>query len=66
MENGFHGRTLATLSDLYRQQAETRLNLLPAVLTPFLLALLAVVIGLVIVALFAPLISLIAAVSSPG
>ena len=32
-------RTLATLSEMYQQQAETRLNLIPGLLTPLLILL---------------------------
>ncbi|MDQ3440397.1 MAG: type II secretion system F family protein [Planctomycetota bacterium] len=55
--------TLAALSELYQQQAEVRLNLIPAILTPLMLIFTAVIIGLVVLGLFAPLISLIQAVS---
>ena len=55
--------TLAALAELYQQQAEVRLNLIPAILTPLMLIFTAVIIGLVVLGLFAPLISLIQAVS---
>src|SRR5690606_2759761 len=55
--------TLATLSRMYQDQAELRLTLIPSVLTPLLLMVVAMVIGFLILALFAPLISLIQAVS---
>lgn len=55
--------TLGTLAEMYQQQAEVRLNLIPAILTPLLLIVTAMIIGLVILGLFAPLISLIQAVS---
>ena len=52
------GSTLDSLSDMYRRQAETRLEAVPGVLTPLLVLLIAFMIGFVIVALFAPLVSL--------
>lgn len=55
--------SLAALAELYQQQAEVRLNLIPAILTPLMLIFTAVIIGLVVLGLFAPLISLIQAVS---
>ena len=55
--------TLGTLSDMYQQQAETRLALLPSLLTPLLLILIAVAIGFVVLALFLPFISLIQAMT---
>ena len=56
-------RTLATLSEMYQQQAEVRLNLIPGLLTPVLILLVALLIGFTILGLFAPLISLIQNVS---
>jgi type II secretory pathway component PulF len=55
--------TLETLSRMYQQQAEMRLNILPAILTPVLIVLIASIVGLVVVGLFAPFITLIQAVS---
>jgi type II secretory pathway component PulF len=57
---------LETLSIMYHQQAELRLNSIAAVLTPLLLIGVAILIAFVVLALFAPLISLIQTVSSPG
>lgn len=54
---------LAALAELYQQQAEVRLNLIPAILTPLMLIVTAAVIGLVVLGLFAPLMSLIQAVA---
>jgi type IV pilus assembly protein PilC len=59
-------RTLATLSEMYQQQAETRLNLVPGVLTPLLIVLMAVLIGMVILGLFLPFIGLIQSLSGGG
>jgi len=59
------GGAMTTLSEMYQQQAQLRLSLLPAVLTPLLLILMAVVIGFVILGMFLPLISLIQNISSP-
>ena len=50
--------TMATLSEMYQQQADMRLAILPAILTPILVLLIAVVIGCVIAALFLPFLSL--------
>jgi type IV pilus assembly protein PilC len=50
--------TLATLSQMYQQQAEMRLALLPGILTPILVVLMAGVIGCVIAALFLPFLQL--------
>ena len=55
--------TLGTLSEMYQQQAETRLALLPSLLTPILIILIAITIGFVILALFVPFISLIQAMT---
>lgn len=49
---------LETLSRMYEQQAEMRLASLQAVLTPLLLVSVALLIGITIVGLFAPMISL--------
>jgi type IV pilus assembly protein PilC len=57
--------SLETLALMYHQQAELRLNSVAAVLAPVCLLLVAALIGFVIVALFAPLISLIQSVSGP-
>lgn len=46
--------TLAMLSSMYQQQAEMRLAVLPTILTPILVVLVAGLIGIVIAALFLP------------
>jgi type IV pilus assembly protein PilC len=51
--------TLATLSEMYQQQAQTRLNMIPGLLTPILILIVAMVIGIVVVALFLPFLTLI-------
>jgi type IV pilus assembly protein PilC len=51
--------TLGTLSEMYQQQAEVRLGMIPALLTPVMIILVACVIGFVIVGLFYPLILMI-------
>ncbi len=63
---GVLAEVLGTLSQMYQQQARAKVGLIPAVLTPLMLALLSGIIGLVIVAMFAPLISLIRSVSGGG
>ena len=62
-ESGDLPRTLATLSEMYQQQAETRLNLIPGLLTPVLILLVSLLIGLVILGLFLPFITLIQSIS---
>lgn len=57
---------LATLSQMYQQQARAKVAVIPAVLTPIMLGLLTGIIGLVIMAMFMPLIQLIQAVSGGG
>jgi type II secretory pathway component PulF len=57
---------LATLSEMYQQQAQLRLSMLPAVLAPVLLIIVALVVGTIIAALILPLISLIQSISSPA
>jgi type IV pilus assembly protein PilC len=64
---GVLAEVLGTLSQMYQQQARAKVGLIPAVLTPIMLALLTGIIGFVIVAMFAPLITLIQSVSGgPG
>jgi type IV pilus assembly protein PilC len=58
--------TLETLSEMYQQQAEVRAGMIPALLTPLLVILVAIVIGFVILGLFFPLISLIRHMSGGG
>jgi type IV pilus assembly protein PilC len=57
--------TLATLSDLYEQQAEHRLRMLPSIITPVLMILIAMVICTGIAALFTPIMQYIKALTSP-
>lgn len=56
---------LLSLSQLYQQQAELRLGAAEVILMPMLIIFLGIIIGLVVMAMFAPMISLIDAVSSP-
>ena len=56
---------LDTLSGLYERQAETRARVIPTVLTPLSLALIATVIGLMIMALLMPLIRIIHYIAGP-
>ena len=62
-ENRDLAGTLGTLAEMYQQQAETRLNLIPGLLTPIMILIMAVMIGLVILGLFMPLVSLIQAIT---
>jgi type IV pilus assembly protein PilC len=63
---GVLAEVLGTLSQMYQQQARAKVALIPAVLTPLMLALLSGIIGFVIVGMFAPLIQLIQSVSGGG
>jgi type II secretory pathway component PulF len=54
---------LDNLSTMYQQQAQTRLALIPGLLTPVLIIMIAVIIGAVVAALFLPFISLIRAIT---
>lgn len=56
---------LATLATLYQQQAEVRLNSVGTLLTPLLMLPVALLIGGAILAVMAPILSLIRAISSP-
>jgi type IV pilus assembly protein PilC len=51
--------TLGTLSEMYQQQAETRLVMVPGLLAPVLVILMACVIGVVILAMFLPFLTLV-------
>jgi len=53
--------TLATLSEMYQQQAEMRIGSIPVLLTPLLVILVGVMVGTVILGLFLPFLSLISA-----
>ncbi len=55
--------TLETLSQMYQQQAEMRLRILPAVLTPILLLLVAGCVGFVMIAVLLPLFKIMSAFS---
>jgi type IV pilus assembly protein PilC len=55
--------TLATLSRMYQQQAQAKVGLIPAVLTPLLLALLTGIIGFIILAMFMPFATLLRSIS---
>ncbi|HEY8668607.1 MAG TPA: type II secretion system F family protein [Tepidisphaeraceae bacterium] len=50
--------TLGTLSGLYQRQAEIRLGVIPAILTPLLLIIIALTIGAVIAAVYFPIVNL--------
>jgi type IV pilus assembly protein PilC len=54
---------LATLSDMYQQQAQLRLALLPGLLTPILVIVIAIIIGTIILALFLPFLTLLRIIS---
>jgi type IV pilus assembly protein PilC len=47
-------QTLATLSQMYQQQAQAKVGVIPVVLTPLLLVLLTLIIGFIILAMFMP------------
>jgi type II secretory pathway component PulF len=54
---------MGTLSDMYQQQAETRLVMIPGVLTPILIIIVAIILGFVIGGLFLPFVTLIRALT---
>jgi type II secretory pathway component PulF len=56
---------LNTLSLMFQQQAEMKLAMAPTILTPILIMCLAIMIGFVIIAMFAPMIALVSSVSGP-
>jgi type IV pilus assembly protein PilC len=56
---------LATLSNLYEQQAELRLGAVEVTLTPLVILFIGLLVGLLLAAIFAPMISLISSISSP-
>jgi type IV pilus assembly protein PilC len=62
-QNGDLAGTLAALTDMYQQQAEVRLGMIPGLLTPILILFVAGVISVVIAGLFLPLLSLIQALT---
>lgn len=55
--------TLATLTQMYEQQADYRLRLLPTIITPLFVFGLGLVIGTIVIAMFLPLVKLIQSVS---
>jgi type II secretory pathway component PulF len=55
---------MTMLSDMYQQQSEARLTLIPSLLAPVLIIVVAVVIGFVIAGLFLPFINLLHAITS--
>jgi type II secretory pathway component PulF len=56
-------QTLATLAQMYQQQAQAKVGVIPAVLTPILLTMLTGIIGFIILAMFLPFVNLLSAVS---
>ena len=54
---------LATLSQMYEEQAEHQLRLMPAILSPLMIVLMGGAIGLCVLAMFLPLVKLIQSVS---
>jgi type II secretory pathway component PulF len=64
--NGNLPETLAALSEMYRHQAHARVGIIPAVLTPLLMAILLCVVGILVLAMFAPFIAMIQSVSGGG
>jgi len=55
--------TLATLSNLYEQQTEHRLQLLPSIITPVLMMIVAIAIIIGVAALFLPMVTYIRALT---
>jgi len=62
-DKGSLSETLATLGDMYQQQADSRLTLLPLVVTPLLMFVAMIGIGTMIGAVFLPFVKLIQSVS---
>jgi type II secretory pathway component PulF len=56
-------QTLGTLAHMYREQAQAKVGVIPAVLTPLLLTVLTCAIGLIILAMFLPFVTLINTIS---
>jgi type II secretory pathway component PulF len=56
-------QTLGTLAHMYREQAQAKVGVIPAVLTPLLLTILTCAIGFIILAMFLPFVNLISAIS---
>jgi type II secretory pathway component PulF len=56
---------LNTLSTMFQQQAEMKMAMIPTVLTPLLIIVMACLLAFVVVAMFAPMIALISSVSGP-
>jgi type IV pilus assembly protein PilC len=50
--------SLAGLAHMYQQEAELRLTALPSIIVPILITILAMMVGFVIIAMFAPLVAL--------
>jgi type IV pilus assembly protein PilC len=55
--------TLDALSDLYRRQADLRVDIVPTVLTPLLVILIAITVGFVLAGLFLPMVNYLNAIS---
>jgi type II secretory pathway component PulF len=56
---------LNTLGLMFQQQAEMRMAAIPTVFTPVMMLLIGVVVAFVLLAMFAPMISLVTSVSGP-
>lgn len=56
-------QTLDTLAHMYQEQAQAKVGIIPAVLTPLLLTLLTGVIGFIILAMFLPFVNLVSSIS---
>ena len=61
--HGGLAETLGTLAHMYQEQAQAKVGIIPAVLTPMLLTLLTGVIGFIILAMFLPFVNLISAIT---
>jgi type II secretory pathway component PulF len=66
IDNHNLSETVGGLSRMYQEQAEMRMNSLPAVLSPVLLLLTGTFVAFVVIALFAPMVTLIGAASGGG
>lgn len=57
---------LGTLSQMYQQQAEIKIAMIPAIVTPALVIFIALCVATIVLAMFAPMISLVQAISGMG
>jgi type II secretory pathway component PulF len=61
--HGGLAQTLGTLAHMFQQQAQAKVGVIPAVLTPILLTMLTGIMGFIILAMFLPFVNLLSAIS---